>query len=741
MSLTAQQLYELLPAIYRIRDAERGEPLKALAGVIAEQGAVMEADIARLYENWFVETCDEWVVSYIGDLLGVRGLHALGANAPFSHRALVANTLGYRRRKGTATMLEQLARDTTGWNARAAEFFQLLATTQNYNHVTLGSHHTPDIRDTNRLELIETAFDTTAHTADVRSIVLGRGRHNIPNIGLFIWRLQSYFVPYATAQSVADPTDGRFTFNPLGDDAPLFNKPQPETEIAHLAEEINVPGLLRRRALYDELEARRQAQVDNRTPAQSYFASQPVLEVFVQAKAGKPFVEVPPEEILICNLVEPPAAVPEVWLRPQTTKLYQPTAGGAKVPRTIQVAVDPVLGRIAFPKGVKPNAVKVSYAYGFSGDVGGGPYNREESVTETLSRKATWEVGVSKAVTPVPGKIFATLTDAIAQWNALPAGSVGVIAVMDNETYEEDLTAANRIKIPEGSFLLIVAADWPEAPVPGDLSGAKQRVLEPDERRPVLRGNVSVTGTAPAASSTPGTLALNGLLIEGDLTVVAAAGGNLGSLDATHCTVVPGKGALSVTSKNNNLKISLTRSICGPIALPESVHTLRIAQSIVDGAGKAAIDAEATAVAVEQSTMFGVVSVREIEASNSVFAGALTVIRRQAGCVRFSYVSRDSQTPRRFRCQPDLALEGVTPAQQSMVIARLVPSFTSEDYGHYGYGQLSLSCAPEIATGAEDGSEKGVFSFLKQPQRLTNLETGLGEYLRFGLEAGIIYVT
>ena len=132
MSLTAEQLYALLPAIYRIRDTERGEPLKALVNVIAGQAAVMEADIARLYENWFIETCDEWVVPYIGDLLAVRGLHSLGPDAPFSQRALVADTLSYRRRKGTATVLEQLAHDTTGWNARAVEFFELLETTQHF---------------------------------------------------------------------------------------------------------------------------------------------------------------------------------------------------------------------------------------------------------------------------------------------------------------------------------------------------------------------------------------------------------------------------------------------------------------------------------------------------------------------------------------------------------------------------------------------------------------------------------
>jgi hypothetical protein len=52
-----------------------------------------------------------------------------------------------------------------------------------------------------------------------------------------------------------------------------------------------------------------------------------------------------------------------------------------------------------------------------------------------------------------------------------------------------------------------------------------------------------------------------------------------------------------------------------------------------------------------------------------------------------------------------------------------------------------LRCATEITTGAENGSEMGAFSFLQQPQRRTNLQTALDEYLRFGLEAGTIEET
>ena len=126
MDPTIDQLFELLPAIYRIRDEAQGHPLRDLLRVVNDQAQIVADDISQLYDNWFIETCDEWVAPYIGDLLGVRPLNPVSAKI-FSQRAWVANTLGYRRRKGTVAVLEQLARDVTGWPAKAVEFFQLLA--------------------------------------------------------------------------------------------------------------------------------------------------------------------------------------------------------------------------------------------------------------------------------------------------------------------------------------------------------------------------------------------------------------------------------------------------------------------------------------------------------------------------------------------------------------------------------------------------------------------------------------
>jgi hypothetical protein len=72
------RLYELLPVVLRQRDAEQGYPLRGLLQVIEEQADDVERDIKQLYENWFIETCQDWVVPYIGDLVGYQPIHEAG---------------------------------------------------------------------------------------------------------------------------------------------------------------------------------------------------------------------------------------------------------------------------------------------------------------------------------------------------------------------------------------------------------------------------------------------------------------------------------------------------------------------------------------------------------------------------------------------------------------------------------------------------------------------------------------
>lgn len=730
MKHSAEDIYNLLPAIYRIRDEEGTGALRALVNVLAKQASIVESDIAQLYENWFIETCEDWVVPYIGDLLGVRGLHSV-SHATFSLRARVANTIGYRRRKGTAAMLEQLAHDSTGWPAHAVEFFELLITNQNYNHLRPHNVVTPDLRRTDVLELLDTPFDRIAHSVDVRHIASRRGKHNIPNVGLFLWRLQSYPLTGVTARRIGVPWQRRFTFSPLGLDTPLFNFPEPETEITHLAEEINVPAALRRRPLYDELEARRRAVAAGKTPGTLYFGQSPAFRIFRNGAANA----VNPEQILICDLRD--------WRIPAATKTYL-DANGLPVTVAIEVAVDPKLGRMTFPGTASPRAVLVDYSYGFSGDLGGGPYDRSASIAalrtldgeDALVDRITWRAGVSQTQPDVPNLIFPRLVDAIDAWNSLPVTAVpyiGSIAILDSRTYVHNLTGLRQIRIPNASQLLIFAADLP---------GAQLKSAVPSEQRPHLRGPISVLGTA-GRTDIGGELILNGLLIEGE---VAVAAGYLGGLRIEHCTVVMAPGAKKLTvassiANNGQLVVRVERSICGTINLPPSVKQLQVKESIVDGGGGLAIQAPGARADLEASTFIGGIDrVRMLEASNCIFTETVISTLRQAGCVRFCYLPAGSVTPRRYRCQPDLALQGITnPIAETAIQNRIQPAFTSRDYGQPGYAQLKLTVPLEITTGADDGAEMGAFRFLQQPQREANLRSSLDEYLRFGLEAGIIY--
>jgi hypothetical protein len=732
------RLYDLLPAVYRVRDRPHGDQLRALLGVIAQEFELLEADIDQLYDDWFIETCQEWVVPYIGDLLSVRGLLSI-EEAPFSQRGLVANTLAYRRAKGTAAVLEQLARDVTGWPGRAVEFFDLLATNRAMNHKRRSDVSLVEVRDANQAELIAGPFERAAHLADVRHVDNARGKYNIPNVGLYLWRLQRYALERVQAREVAsaDPAHvGRYKFSPLGLDTHLFNVPRAEAELTELAGEANVPGPLRRRPLRDELEARRQSIADGSDVVELYFDdSEPVFEIVV----GNPSIpgntpgRIEPEEIVICDLSDAPSPPPEGWRRPPSTKRYTRRGGGTR-DFDIKVGVDPILGRLAFPAGTSYERVEVSYSFGFPGDLGGGPYARYASIAAALSEPTAvnWQVGVSPEAPSGHPTLKRTIAEALAewdQWTATHERTTGVIAVMDNSSYRGALT----VDVPAQSKLMIVAADWPEDE-PDEVGRRLRRNgrLRPVGLRPHVLGALGVTGTAPDRDPEPGELILDGLLVEGDVTVEP---GNLGALRLAHCTLVPGSSKLVADSlpqpgmRNSGLVLTLERTISGPIKIDEAIARLRLADSIVDGQGAQAI--EATDLEVESSTVFGEMWSRTLHASNSIFTGEVVVERRQTGCVRYCYLPLGSVVPRRFRCHPE----------NEAAAARVEPAFSSATYGSPAFARLARSCPVELREGAEDESELGAYRFLKQPQRMRSLALRVDEYLRFGLEAGIFFAT
>ena len=662
----AQQLYDLLPAIYRVEDAKIGSPLRDLVAVIAEQSAVVQESLEQAYDDLFIETCAPWLVPYIGDLIGTHPLHNKAPGAA-GGRAEVAETLGLRRRKGTLAALEQIAHVVTGYPAVAVEFFQRLSVTQYVqNHIRLQNLHTIDMRDELALERLGSAFDNAAHTLEVRRISSGRGRYNIQNIGIFLFRIQSFRLTQANAARI---DDFRYTFNPLGIDSPLYNEPVTETSITHFATPENVPLPISRIAMKQALNT-----------ASTYYGVNSSILLTING------TDIAESDVVVCNLTD--------WIH---------------APADVY-GIDPILGRIALPTNLAapdPETVTVSFRYGFSDAIGGGEYERGDSIEGTATQT------ISAAAPDIQPALDAS-------------ASGGIVEFVDSRTYSL-ASAAPNLDVDAGASVEIRAQN-----------GARPLIQ-------VTGGDWVINGADDSA------ITLNGLVIAGGALRIT---GTPLSVTLRHCTLVPGiertaenepaqPDAPSLIIDSDSVTITLDRCIVGAIQAANGC-TVTVTHSIIDAtnetriaysAGESAPDVTLPGgtLSIENSTVFGRVHAQRMtRASNVIFdalvesgSAALPVRteRTQDGCVRFSVVPVGSRTPRRYQCVSDLA------------------RFTSTRFGTPGYAQLSRACVDAIRSGADDESEIGVFHDLYQPQRESDLRTRLDEFLRFGMEAGIYYAS
>lgn len=685
MSFDAQKLYELLPAIYRARDAEQGGPLRDLLAVIAEQTGVLEENLEQLYDDQFIETCADWVVPYIGDLIGYRSLHGVVPKVA-SPRAEVAHTIAFRRRKGTATMLEQLARDVTGWPARVVECFQILGWAQNLNHVRPEAHYAPNLRDWEKVANLNRPFDRNLHTVDVRQISRGAGKYNIPNIAIHLWRLGAYRLRNSPAVPAAPGEIQRYLLDPLGGDMQLFTRPERENEIIHLAESINVPDPLARRVL---------AQYLSR-----YYGEGKSL-----ALAGVDIAT-----INICDLSD---------------------AGGgwAHTPPAGRVAIDPVLGRIfcGDPQAAPPLA---TFHYGFSADMGGGEYDR----AATLDAQAT-----PIEFVPAP---HATIQDAL---NAVQTG--GVVEIADSGRYEEtpsiavdggkriELRAANehRPTVILSSELDIGGGAQSEVTINGLLlAGATLRVASApgnELRRLHLRHCTLAPSAQPSLI-----VAIPDVEVEIEHCILGALQVAEGSrvrirnsiVDATSETSVAYSGIDAARETAGGTLMIENSTILGKVRSVE----LELVSNAIFFAALATGDTWTAPVRSEKKQS-GCVRFSYVP------PGSLTP--RRFRC------QPDLEIGQRIDAAEKAAGGPIPQAQvnaiRAEVLSWLAPSFSSLRHGAPDYAQLRGSCPLQIRAGASDESEMGAFHDLFQPQRETNLKVRLEEYLRFGLEAGHFYET
>ncbi len=692
MNLTTDQLFQLLPAFLRLRDAEQGRrikrevdptstnrgiedfgPLRTLASLIAREGQIVDEALDQHYANAFIETCAPWAIPYLGDLLGVRGLTDIPEGIDM--RARVANALELRSRKGTLRALEQAAADSSGWPVYAVEYWKKLVHTQSMRLVHPKMGRTVNMRDKSSMARIGMVFERASRNVEVRRIETQGGRWNLGNIGLHVWRLRPYSIRSHVVRAVGTRRD--FRFHPLGCDAQLYARTGIDAGVEVPSLESDMPAPITRAIMAEK---------------ESLFYG-PGKAILIQVGNAV----LPVESIKAANLASraAPGAPEPDWTR---------TGGISGV-----TLIDPELGRIVVNPDLS-GPVRVTCHFARVLEIGGGEHSRVNTIGS-----------IENGITIAPSNNLVTAINA--------DGGDGTFLLEQSSHY----AANGQVMVPDNGTLRIIATD-----------GAF----------PTVRIGASGFAFALGANAS---LELNGLRLHNGEVRVEGTGS---TIDIRDCTLVPGlsvdtdgmpanPGHVTLDCRMTGSALRMDRCISGPVRAAQDMD-VRISETILDAgdpnamAFQPAPGAARVTVGFDRCTLLGRVatgsfasgartapsgfgvaieSKERLATSDTLFFGRtappVTAEYHQIGCIRFSYVPPESQSPRLYRC-----------------VRTPEPVFESTLYTTPNYMALHTCTDETITRGAENGGEMGAYNRAAHHARHDNIRRTIDDFLRFGHSAG-----
>ena len=825
MSIIASSptLYQRLPELYRQRDDEHSppRPLRALVDAIDSMMQALADRVGAQYDDLFIETCEDWLIPYLADLVGTSHL----SGDAWTLRADVARTVRHRRRKGTLGAVESQTHALSQWAVHAVELRERLAWNMPLNHLrpdaggaspfrirpnndvrTPVRGGTAALRSPAWLSFVGTAFDPFARTVDLKPSLLqpdppvGRAAPNLPNLGVFLWRLADYQTPVSRPSPPRAPSMQieavavapgsarfavRFELHPQADPLPLFNthRYRADDEPPNLAHIDAVPGPMP------------QARLTSGDPVgrpDAYVQ----LSTYAGATPPQPEGDAPG---LVLHLPAAPFAGVAWTLRGASLCAWEL---GLRPPlRPFEIAVDPVHGRIVF--GVtgasaaafaEPLALglRVSATTGFSG-----AKQRDGSVGAQPLPRAFAPLAASATLLRVDG-VTLTLADALAN---LPArGGPLVVEIVNSDTHLLDLGAVAGIGNTGGVLSLRLPPPPPgSAGRPWTLT-----VRAASGQRPVVRLRqplrlrpATITGLPPGSFSQHNVL-LQGLYLTRDAAFPAGGAlieqAVLNRLQLEGCTLDPGgallldgsatggrapmRSALRLAADrgltaaeqdafDQTPELLLRHCVAGALSIDRG-YLVGLVASIVDaGAGVAqpapalAIGAAtgdpeqqwAAPIAFDGITVFGRTRTERARGDGALFvhrlqvhdnqdqhAGPLFAVRGEAqDSDILGLFARPGSCIRQswFRGDGDRLPQHV--GCLSGGTARL--RFSDERFGMPGYAQLSLAADRRLRDEGPGADEMGAFGFLHNTHKWKNVSIRLREFMPVGMRALLIPVT
>ncbi|SAL04865.1 hypothetical protein AWB78_07169 [Caballeronia calidae] len=702
---TAERLLDLLPEVFRTRDATAAAeiaarlgfpvpaldgtpegPLTSLLAIMGQTFDMLEAEVDNLYDDLFIETCASWLVPYIGELVGAR---IVDAGDLESARRQVAGTIAARRAKGTARALALRSGAIMTAPTEAVEYFRHVVTTL---HLDYPEDNRPmsaalNGRAGRRAQLPDFIGQ---HTVELREMSEG-GRFAVPNIGVRTWTTRSFPHAKTTPRPVLSVGPGHFSFSPTGADTTLW---------------------LWRAGLGDPTEATRLGLDEMPTPIplidavdhpDAYYDDGPDEDKSVAVHIDGVLQRL--DAICFCDLSDAPGGG---WNRHGDLAARE------------RIHIDPMRGRLRLPDAkiaTPAEQIRLKYHYGAAVTTGGGGY----------ASPAPFETDVPELPGPDPVPVTvpsATTRDAVA---------AALAAALDS--------AAGRceIRIDDGGITELPAA----TALPGD---AQLRLCADTCTWPTLVASAAgwqVTGGSGSI------LVLRGLRLIGGPLVIDTEG--LEKLRLIDCTLLPGlllsaqgqpmhPGDATLVLRQAGIEVEATRCTIGRVVMEETAQ-LTLVDCLIDAAAPGAFalsgpaDSAGGILTADRSTLIGRVFLRAIgEVSDCLFARrpdspddvTVRVAHVQEGCARYSAFPEGAVVPGRYHCYPVHA----TDAARS-------PEFAAVSPAEAGYGRLLPSSPPEILAGAQGGREMGVTNATSWTRKRMLLARDLPDWTPFAMQTGI----
>ena len=782
MSAVRKPLYQRLPEIYRIKDQEQipAGQLEAWLNILDQTQAALRDNIDALYHDLFIESCHDWVIPYIADLLGTSHL----SGDPWTLRADVARTIKHRRRKGTLGAIESLTYALSRWAVHSVELRERIAWTQHLNHQRPDRNGAPPLpllmeesgsigsavqggtialRDPALLSFYDGAFDPFARVIDVKPIGSGALRHNFPNLAIFLWRLQGYSLPVIRAAFNKNER-----FEPLPEPLPAGD--------AEFVVGFDLHPLAEPMVLFNTHRYNADAEPPDLTSMDAVPGPMPMARLSEDTPTGKPeaYVEVEfysatsdlPSELtddrVGLTLYLPDSLSAADWkIRGANLCAWQ--HGLRPKLREYEIAIDPEHGRILFgvtdqtsEADVIEQGLYASPTYGFSGACGAQPITRSNLTGNRISvsfdsyvdeagvtHNAANGIGLQRALNDLPDRTEPLL-----------------IEIEDSRTYPLNLNAVSGIGDELGLKVLRLSESL--------------HIRAASGQRPIIR-LVRPLAFRPDDVSDPGTADLNvhleGLYLScrrgstyfpaGTALIERAA---VNRLRLEGCTLDPGshkalndvrQAPLYGFKLDNDYGfdplggedfdqvpiVELIASISGPIAMDDG-YGLLLQDSIVDAASGVGDDMPALAVhaatglvedewgpalEVKGMTCFGRMRVESASGEGGIWLHRLQVHDDLIGCIKFSYFSGSGDK---------------LPQHQACVFggdAHL--SFASDVFGEAGYAQVRLRSDRRILEQGPDHDAMGAFGFLLNTHKWKNINIRYREFMPVGIKPVLVPVT